>query len=70
MRALTTQQRKELLAELPTLLDDPQMRAEAIKSVAAFDDERLGNLLLKKYKTLNADDKITAIQTLSSRPRY
>ena len=70
LRALTAQQRKELLAELPTLLDDPQMRAEAIKSVAAFDDERLGNLLLKKYKTLNADDKITAIQTLSSRPRY
>ena len=70
LRALTAQQRKELLAELPTLLDDLQMRAEAIKSVAAFDDERLGNLLLKKYKTLNADDKITAIQTLSSRPRY
>ena len=70
LRALTAQQRKELLAELPALLDDPQMRAEAIKSVAAFDDDRLGNLLLKKYKTLSAEDKITAIQTLSSRPRY
>jgi len=68
--ALTAQQRKELLAELPLLLEDQNLRNDAIRSIAAFDDENLGQLLIKKYKDLNAQDKIAAIQTLSSRPRY
>ncbi len=68
--ALTAQQHKELLAELPALLEDPQIRIDAIKSIAAFDDEKLGTLLIKKYKGFSAAEKTTAIQTLSSRPRY
>jgi putative heme-binding domain-containing protein len=70
LAALTAQQRKELLAELPALLEEPEMRLEAIRSVAAFDDEKLGALLIKKYEVLNTAEKTAAIQTLSSRPRY
>lgn len=70
LHALTAQQRKELFMQLPMLLEDPQLRADAIRSVAAFDDESLGQLLVKKYKDLNAVEKIEAIQTLSARPRY
>ena len=67
---LTAQQRKELLAELPALMEEPQLRMDAIRSVAAFDDEKLGQLLIKKYKDLAPAEKTAAMQTLSSRPRY
>lgn len=68
--ALTAQQRKELLVELPSLMQEPNLRIDAIKSIAAFDDEKLGQLLIKEYKNLTAAEKTAAIQTLSSRPRY
>jgi putative heme-binding domain-containing protein len=70
LAALTAQQRKELLLQLPALLEEPQMRIEAIRSVAAYDDEKLGALLIKKYDAFNPAEKTAAIQTLSSRPRY
>ena len=70
LQALTAQQRKDLLAELPILLEDPEMRLDAIRSVAAFDDEKLGQSLIKKYKSFSVPEKTAALQTLSSRPRY
>jgi putative membrane-bound dehydrogenase-like protein len=70
MQILAAQQRKDLKKELPLLLDDKLMRTDAIRAVAAFDDQSLGQLLLAKYKTFSASDKTEAIQTLSSRPSY
>jgi putative membrane-bound dehydrogenase-like protein len=70
MQVLAAQQRKDLKKELPLLLDDKLMRTDAIRAVAAFDDQSLGQLLLAKYKTFSAADKTEAIQTLSSRPSY
>ncbi|HTN07861.1 PVC-type heme-binding CxxCH protein [Agriterribacter sp.] len=70
LQALTAQQRKELLPELPALLEEPQLRIEVIKSIAAFDEQLLGSLLIKKYKGFNEAEKSAAVQTLSSRPVY
>ncbi len=70
MQILAAQQRKDLKKELPLLLDDKIMRTDAIRAVAAFDDQSLGQLVLAKYKTFGAVDKTEAIQTLSSRPSY
>lgn len=70
LHSLAIQQRAELLKELPALLEDPDLRIEAIRSVAAYDDENLGASLLKKYKSLNELEKREAVLTLSSRPRY
>ena len=70
IQILTAQQRPELLRELPALLNDTELRIEAIKAVAAFEDENLGKTLLKKYNTLSAAEKIEVVQTLSSRPKY
>ncbi len=70
LMALTAQQRKELLAELPALFADPQMRSDAIRSFAAFDEEGLGQLLIRQYENLSNAEKTEAIQTLSSRPKY
>lgn len=70
LTTLATQKRPELLKELPALLDDPALRTEAIRAIAGFDSDHLGELLLKKYPSFNATEKLEAVQTLSSRPRY
>lgn len=70
LQALSAQQRKELIPMLPHLLEEPALRLEAIKSVAAFGDKELGALLLKKYPTLNETEKRQAMETLSARPVY
>lgn len=70
MQAIASRQRKELIAELPELMNDPALRVEAIRAVAAYDHEPLGKMLLKKYSSLNPSDKLQVIQTMSSRPTY
>ncbi|MFN4146723.1 MAG: PVC-type heme-binding CxxCH protein [Runella sp.] len=70
LQALANRQREELANELPTLLDDPKLRLDAIRAVAEFNKESLGKLLIVKYKTFNEAEKQQAIQTLSSRPTY
>ncbi len=70
LQTLTAQQRKELVVELPNLLKEPSIRKGAIQSVAAFDNETLGRLLVENYRTYNKEEKTEVILTLSSRPRY
>lgn len=70
LNALAGQQRPELVKELPALLDDASLRIDAIRAVAGYDDEQLGELLIKKYPKLNVAEKREAVLTLSSRPRY
>ena len=70
LQALTAQQRKELQAELPSLLDDANLRTDAIRSIAGFDSRTLGELLIQKYGHLSITDKQEAVLTLSSRPQY
>src|SRR5690606_9835053 len=70
LRALAGKQREELLRELPRLYDDPQLRVEAIRATAEYDEERLGRLLLEKYPGFTAAEKLETIQTLASRPGY
>lgn len=70
LQALAAQQRKELLPELPALMEEPALRTDVIKSIAAFDDKDLGSLLINNYKNFNEAEKSAAIQTLASRPAY
>ena len=70
LQTLTAQQRKELQTELPKLLQEPAIRQEAIKSVAAFDNEALGKFLIDNYSKFSPEEKLIAMQTLSSRSRY
>lgn len=70
LRALSNRQREELIGELPGLLDEPGMRTEAIRAIAAYDDAGLGNALMSRYASLNKADKLEAVQTMASRPRY
>lgn len=70
LQTLTAQQRKELQAEIPKLLQEPAMKKDAIKSIAAFDNEALGKLLIDNFSKFNPEEKLAAMQTLSSRQRY
>jgi putative heme-binding domain-containing protein len=70
LQTLTAQRRPQLAAELAPVLDDAQLRIDAIRAVAAFDDEPLGKLLIERYGTFNQAEKAEAVQTLASRRRY
>ena len=70
LQTLTLQQRAQLVPELAPLLDEPPMRADAIRAMAGFDEEKLGKLLIERYPTFNAAEKAEAIQTLASRRTY
>lgn len=49
------------------LLDEAPLRRDAIRALAAFDDNRVGQHLLSRYASLAASDKAEAILTLSGR---
>jgi putative membrane-bound dehydrogenase-like protein len=70
LQTLTAQRRPQLIARLPSLLDEPALRVDAIRAVAAYDDESLGRLLIDRYPAFSAVEKAEAIETLASRPRY
>jgi putative heme-binding domain-containing protein len=70
LQLLATRQRPELATELPALLKEPGLRADAIRAVASYDEESLGRLLLSAYPTFSASEKGQAVQTLASRPKY
>lgn len=67
---LAARQRPELAGELGALLDDAAVRTDAIRAIAAYDNEDLGKRLLARYRSLNSDEKREALLTLSARPRY
>ena len=67
LRALASQQRKELKPELTELLSDDLLRREAIRAIASYQDDSLTKELLERYKTFDADEKLDAVLTLASR---
>ena len=70
LQAIAARKREELVEEIPTLLNEPKLRLDAIRAIADYDKEPLAKLLIAKYKDFNAAEKQQAIQTLSSRPKY
>jgi putative heme-binding domain-containing protein len=70
LQTLTLQRRPQLTPVLPALFDEPQLRLDAIRSVASLDDESLGTLLISRYPTFSMVEKTEAVQTLASRARY
>ncbi len=70
LQTLAAQRRPELVPELSRAMDDAPLRIDAIRAIAAFDDESLGKLLIARFQTFNAAEKAEAVQTLASRGRY
>jgi putative heme-binding domain-containing protein len=59
-----------LVAEIPNLINEPELRLDAIQAIAQYNKDELGQLLVSKYKDFNETEKQHALQTLSSRPKY
>jgi len=49
------------------LLDDPSLRARALKASAGFDDARVAPAILERYRMLPAEEKVDALATLAAR---
>ncbi|MDF9797377.1 putative membrane-bound dehydrogenase-like protein [Catalinimonas alkaloidigena] len=67
---LARQQREELIIELPSLLNDENLRADAIRAIAEYDHVPLGKLLLKQYDDYSKVQQLEVVQALASRPAY
>lgn len=70
IQSIAARKREELVAEIPTLLEDTKLRLDVIKAIADYDKEPLAKLLITKYNEFTPAEKQQAIQTLSSRPKY
>ena len=70
LNALARKQRVELLNQLPSLYSDPNLRIDAIRATAEYDEEQLGKMLIEKYPEFNAAEKLETVQALASRPNY
>ncbi len=55
---------------LQDLLADSAVRDAAIKGLAAFDDPKTPDLILKRYGTFSEQEKVDAVHTLTSRQPY
>ena len=55
---------------LQTVVSVQALRATAIRALAAYDDPRTAQVLLKSYGQLNVTERRDAINTLVSRPAY
>lgn len=67
---LSAQRRPQLVSELRSVLDDQRLRVDAIRAMAAFDDDTMGALLIDHYNRFSMAEKSEAVQTLASRRRY
>ena len=68
--SLAGQREAELPELLVAMLNDDQMRRDAIRTVAAYDEEDLAKTLLDRYATLSDDDKLEVVHALASRSNY
>lgn len=50
-----------------TLLDEPALRRDAIRALAAFDDAKVPATLLARYASLSGPEKLETVLTLSAR---
>ena len=70
LRNLVDRRTAGLAALLFRLLDDPELRAPAIRALAAYNDPSTPRPYLKRYAKLSAAERDDAIATLASRPAW
>ena len=68
LATLLNAQDKDLAPVLLKLLDDPALRGAALRGLAAYDEPPAPAVILAKWKTLTADERRDAQNTLAARP--
>ena len=69
LHALAERRVKGLEVDLQALLERPELRGEAIKALAAFDDPDTPRTLLRQYPLFNETERTDAVTTLAARPK-
>ncbi len=67
LQALVAGRDTSLVPVLISLLDDETMRNNAIRAAAGYDDARIPNEIIDRYKSLSPSERTDAIATLSAR---
>ncbi len=70
LKSLAAKQSGELVPILPGLLNEPALRIDAIRAMAAYDHEPFGHLLLDGFDSFTLQEQGEALQTLASRTVY
>jgi putative membrane-bound dehydrogenase-like protein len=70
LRVLLRRGSPDLLPTLQQLVSDKNLRPQAIRGLATFNDPGTPALLLKAYPSLTDTEKEDAVQTLASRPAW
>lgn len=70
LEALVQHQDRDALSLLMALLDDLALRGAAIRGLAAYDEPRVPAAVLERYAALGEEERVDAVSTLASRPRY
>jgi putative membrane-bound dehydrogenase-like protein len=70
LETLVFKQKPDTLLLLQDLLNDNVLRGTAVRGLAAFNDGKTPELILKKYASFTDAEKADAVATLASRPAY
>ncbi len=70
LNSLLTQKNDQVSALLEPLLDEPELRLDAIRGFAAIENAKAPEILLKRYKSWSPEHRQAAIETLAARKRY
>ncbi len=70
LKELASREVEELEELLPALLGEDEIRLEAIRAVAAYDSDTLGELLMEHYDQYSSEEQAEVIQTMAARSRY
>ena len=70
LQMLLSQKNKGVSALLESLLDEPDLRLDAIRGYAAIENERAPEILLPRYLKWTSEHRKAIIETLATRPKY
>ncbi|MCZ6793263.1 MAG: DUF1080 domain-containing protein [Planctomycetota bacterium] len=70
LESLLAAKDERLAPTLRGILDDPPLRAAAIRALAAYHDPEIPGAILNVYDSLRLSEKRDALTTLSSRPAF
>ncbi|HIN54538.1 MAG TPA: c-type cytochrome [Planctomycetes bacterium] len=70
LHSLLNQKNKGVSALLEQLLDEPELRLDAIRGYAAIENERAPEILLPRYVKWTSEHRQAIIETLATRRKY
>ena len=70
LQSLLTQQNDQISALLESLLDDPEIRLDAIRGYASIENTAAPRILLAHYKEWDSPLRRAVVETLATRKRY